>query len=289
MRPKLEASSEGLLERRTTIAIVAYHFYPSPEVGAKRMAALASRLRELGEPVAIFSAFFGLDRFAVDDVRWKPLREYELHRVQDPPSSIIAFLVGTKRLLRQILAGVRRRQPVAVKSTVKSPPEGQGSERSVLHRLVFNVLHVVDDKKGWTIRLWRTVQAALKNQPGAVIIVSGPPMSSLLGASLAARAMRVPIIVDIRDALVGEYEQSISGHGVPNQWGRRILEWYVLHHATFVVATSPSLLALLQRRYPDVRDRISCIYNGFDEQPLLSAHTPAIDLYCLCGCALSQS
>jgi hypothetical protein len=46
------------------------------------------------------------------------------------------------------------------------------------------------------------------------------------------------------------------------------VERYILRRAAYVTTTSPSLSTRLQRSYPEIADRISCIYNGFDESPL---------------------
>jgi len=227
------------------------------------MTALAVALKEKGENVLVFSAFDGLGKLASDD---RNLCGYEIHEVADRPNRMLSALVQSKAYLRKL----RSRWKPEDKATPASLSDDEFSDktRSAMHRWLFNVLQIIDEKKSWSCRAGlEIVRMGSKRQPD-VIVVSGPPMSSLLAGVLAARRMRVPVVADLRDPIFGESEQSVAGHGVPVQWGRRVIEQYILRHATVVITTSPTLRDRLQQRYPDSADRVCCIYNGFDGEPL---------------------
>lgn len=244
------------------VNIVAYHFLPSPEVGAKRMTALASCLRDANERVVIFSAFEGIETLDPDDWRRRFLHNLELEQVPDPPSAIIGFLVRTKQVFKARWCVVRGLTPP---EQSRSRPIRAGTQQTrpvTARRLFFAVVHVVDDKKRWSLRMaGRVFSASQRTRPG-VIVVSGPPMSSVIGATLAARLLRVPLIVDLRDPIVAENELRVADEGLPNQWGRKTLERFAVSRASAIVTTSPTLRSRLSSRYPQFAQRIRCIYNG---------------------------
>ena len=227
------------------------------------MTALADALKEKGESVLVFSAFDGLGKLASDD---QNLCGYEIHKVADRPNRILSMLVHSKAYLRKL----RSRWKTEENPTHAPLLDDQSSDevRSAMHRWLFNVLQIIDEKKSWSCRAGlELVRMGSKLQPD-VIVVSGPPMSSVIAGVLAARRMRVPVVADLRDPIFGEFAQRVSGYGVPVQWGRRAVERCILRHATAVITTSPTLRDRLQQRYPESADRVCCIYNGFDGEPL---------------------
>ena len=248
--------------------VVAYHFYPSPEVGAKRMSALADHLRRNGQLVTVVSAFEGLESLDQDDVRWEQLRRYQLIRIPIVRSRSLAFLVRMKSRLRRLRSTASPGSRSAEPGTLAKVGNPEVARSRSLRRLLFDILHVIDDKKRWSLHAMRKIMSAQEVPRTGVMIVSGPPMSTLLGAVLAARRLGIPIVVDLRDPICIQTAKGTPDHGFQAQWGRRALERYVLRRATFVTTTSPSLRKRLQITYPEVGDRISCIYNGFDEEPL---------------------
>ena len=63
---------------RIATILVAYHFLPSREVGAKRMSALARYLTAQGRAVAVISAFAGLASSASENAYAATLARYDL-------------------------------------------------------------------------------------------------------------------------------------------------------------------------------------------------------------------
>ena len=229
------------------------------------MTALANCLRTNGQSITIVSAFEGLDSLAAANCRLDQLRGYELVKVPVESSVVLKFLVRVKRLLRELRAGPSTSNQTAKRQTSAQAGNPAQSRSSWIRQAFFAVLHLIDDKKRWSLQAMRRIISA---SAPAVIIASGPPMSSLLGAILAGRRLGIPVVVDLRDPIWMETDQGTPDHSFQLQWGRRALERFVLQRATYVTTTSPSLCARLQARYPEIVDRIACIYNGFDEEPL---------------------
>src|SRR5262249_19510193 len=124
-----------------TTVILSYHFYPSPEVGAKRVRALAEHLRRSGQRVTVASAFEGLEALADDDARWEELRGYDLIRVPIERSVTLAVLVRIKRFLRELRSGaVAAREPSKPGGSAGKPSPASGWGGSV-RGLIFDVLH----------------------------------------------------------------------------------------------------------------------------------------------------
>jgi hypothetical protein len=241
---------------------VAYHFLPSTEVGARRVTALAQYLTAQGRVVAVISAFAGLANIAAESTVTATLTAFDLEHVQDRKSVVDVFLVNAKKWLRKsasVLLPAKRSPTMEISAS--------GSRRqsnSALHRALFTVLRVIDDKKGWSMRVGRRLRLLAARHSASVIVVSAPPISPLCAAVFTARKLKLPVIVDLRDPITdfGAADQERSRTGL---WSmRRIVESYVIGRADAVVTTTPGLRDRLRSRYPAASARISCIYNGFD-------------------------
>jgi hypothetical protein len=244
------------------IAILAYHFFPSSEVGAKRMNALATCFERRSEALTVFSAFEGLTKSS-DTEHVEPIAPHvTCYRVTDKPSPVLALLVRIKKWLRA--AKTRSSESISQRHPIDT---SQAPSRSRLNRLFFDALYVIDNKKRWAFDALQVITATLSQARPKLLIVSGPPMSSLVAATLAGRRLGVPVLVDLRDPIYAEDAQTLAGQGVPVQFGRRYLERYVIQRAARVTTTSPTLRTRLQTRYPHMHDRIDCVYNGFDGTP----------------------
>jgi len=227
------------------------------------MSALARYLTAQGHAVAVISAFAGLASIAAENTAAATLAAYDIEHVPDGKSVIDAFLVNAKKWLRgstSVLPRAKRNSPVESGSADGHP----GQSHSAFHRALFTVLRVIDDKKGWSMRAGRRLRLLAARHPAGVIVVSSPPISPLCAAVFAARKLKLPVIVDLRDPITdigaADHERSST-----RRWAaRRFVESYVIGHADAVVTTTPGLRDRLGSRYPAASARITCIYNGFD-------------------------
>ena len=143
------------------------------------MTALASALRATDKCVCIISAFEGLGNSGLARQSDPNLDGYELCRVSDPPSLVLAMMVGVNRLLRRLASG--RNRALANKNEGAGLKVPSGESVPSLRSWVFAVLHLIDDKKRWAFRALRKMVSMTRP---AVIIVSGPPMSTVLAELL---------------------------------------------------------------------------------------------------------
>jgi Glycosyl transferase 4-like domain len=247
---------------RPSTILLAYHFLPSTEVGARRLSALARYLAAQGWAVAVISAFAGLDNIAAENTITATLAAYDLEQVQDRKSVVDAFLVNAKKWLRKSASVLLRakRSPTAESDSANGH---RGQSNFALHRGLFTLLRVIDDKKGWSMRAGRRLRLLAARHSASVIVVSAPPISPLCAAVFTARKLKLPVIVDLRDPItdIGANQQRSR----TRRWSvRGIVESYVIRRADAVVTTTPGLRDRLRSNYPAARARITCIYNGFD-------------------------
>jgi hypothetical protein len=227
------------------------------------MSALAQYLTAQERAVAVISAFAGLASSAAKNSNTAALAAYDLEHVPDRQSKIDGILVNGKKWLRSCVSVLWRGK--------QSPPGGSNSAdghlrptRSALHRALFTILRVIDDKKGWSMRAGRRLGSLAARYTASVIVVSAPPMSPLFATVFTAQKLKLPVIVDLRDPItdmgVADDERSRS-----RRWAaRRFVERYVIRHADAIVTTTPGLRDRLRSRYPAASARITCILNGFD-------------------------
>jgi hypothetical protein len=246
-----------------SIIFVAYHFFPSTEIGARRMSALARYLAAQGRAVAVVSAFAGLANFSAENSATTTLAAYDLEHVPDRKSIIEAILVNGKKWLR---SGVSILLHAKQSPTVESNSAGgnRGKTRSAFHRALFVILRVIDDKKGWSMRAARRLRSLGARHAASVVVVSAPPISPLWATVFTARKLKLPVVVDLRDPItdIGAADDRRSRS---RRWGARgIVERYVIGHADAIVTTTPGLRDRLRSRYPAASARITCIFNGFD-------------------------
>lgn len=227
------------------------------------MSALARYLTSQGGKVTVISAFAGLDGIKAESSEMRLLAPYHLEPVTDQRSVIDSILVNSKKLLRRCIS-VLRRDNQSSPMQPNSAAENREHRSSVWHRAVFSTLRIVDDKKRWSVRAARRLCSVAARYSVAVIVVSAPPISPLCATVFAARRLKLPVVLDLRDPITDIGAEDI-GQSLSQRWSARsIVERYVIRHADAIVTTTPGLRDRLRSRYPAASARISCILNGFD-------------------------
>jgi hypothetical protein len=100
------------------------------------------------------------------------------------------------------------------------------------------------------------------------IISCGPPHSAHEAARRVARESGVPFVVDMRDVwsliqrCLEPYASPLLVHLMRQQESR------VVNEASLIVANTEPVRAALAQAYPQARDRILAVTNGFDDDPI---------------------
>lgn len=235
----------------TRILIVSYHFYPSAEMGARRVSELALMLDSLGVDVTGLS---GRPQ-AVDSPLGERIRDISLQQIWTP-----------QPILDRILTMCRRRDkgPSAVRENESGMTQLRPRSPSFLTRHYRAAEELMDRRKLWGFFAYSCgVLHRLRTQYD-VVISSGPPMVAHVAACEIARVHKANWIMDMRDpwawALPG-----LDSH-VPS-WARtaeRAAERRCIEAADRVMCASPGIRDLLHQRYPKLVSKFEVVMNGYD-------------------------
>ena len=275
----LSSSGKGLdLMPRPSlrIAVVAYHFPPSPSVGAQRPGRWVAELRSRGLDVQVVTASLsaeagdrrhpGADPWVHDvPVRWDPRRLWA-------------------KLKRKLGAGkaVAPPQVDAAGFHNFAPPR----RMPFLRRHVDAWFWLPDDRQGFIVPAARKVLALHRASPFDAIYVSGPPFSAHVAGLIASRLTGVPLWVEYRDPWLEGKDQHTEAYSAPATHVERKLERHILAHAQGAVVATPGIATMLYSKLADTQhSKVTVTYNGIpslsptDSQPRLQASPRLTFLY----------
>lgn len=241
-----------------SVLLVSFHFHPSREIGARRPTALARFLAEKGLRVIVVSAFGGSPIEPGSEV----LPGVVAVPVRKPPRAFTGTVVFLKRRLYR-----SKSLAAAPQSTGAGPPPSPQATESFWSRIraiYFRMAYFTDQYKSWG---WRAVRAAVRvgrrHAPGLLISSAPPPTVSWAGA-LAARWLRVPHIVDLRDPWTDTIESLHPDWTLDLALSRKIEGW-VMRSASAVTSTGANAARLLVERQPELAPKTFVVRNGYDE------------------------
>jgi glycosyltransferase involved in cell wall biosynthesis len=264
---------------RGRLLLISYHFPPGQATGALRWQKFARYAAERG---------WGLDVVTLDPA---DLRTPEMDRLKELPSGVRVFGVRqpppplADRILDTVWGvyrKLRNRQPQVDTETSDQSIPANGARPSDIGReeirwLPFRTRNLIRayhacaafaregrwarDAAALAIRNARTGLA-----PSAVISC-GPPHMVHEAGRRAARALAIPLIMDLRDpwSLTPRLPESTASP-----------LWYQLAHryetraiaqSTLVVANTEAVRQAMQVRFPESAARIIAVMNGFDDEP----------------------
>jgi hypothetical protein len=103
-----------------------------------------------------------------------------------------------------------------------------------------------------------------RRHPPSLILSTAPPPTALWVGTLAARRLRVPHIVDLRDPWSDAVAESRPNASIELALLRKIEEW-VMHRAAAITSTGTRVAELLIQRQPTLAPRTFVIRNGYDD------------------------
>jgi hypothetical protein len=251
------AGSDESEFRSSTVLLLSYHFYPSKEIGARRVTALAQYLARRAYRVVVVSAFD--ERLQIEDAELLP----HITAISVPKPG--RRLLGAAVLLRNRLRGRRRSADLAELPTNPASEAEQAIPgiRARLKNFFFRALYFPDGARAWTRRVAAAATVAGGKYHSKLIIASGPPHGVLLAGVHAARRLGIPFLADLRDPWSDAHAQVHPENRFELKL-HRILEGRVMRRASAVTTTTEMVAALLRQRYPQTASRIHVVRNGYD-------------------------
>lgn len=228
------------------VLIVASHYPPMSGIGVNRVTAFVRHLPQFGyTPTVLTTSAKGI---LADD------KEKDVLRAADPYATLM-------RQVRGLLPG-------------KSPPpaESRGGQPRPRRWLPFfqRYLMIPDREVVWYPSAVRLAAKTVVNRDFAVIYSTSPPPTSHLVAMSISRCFGIPWVADFRDGWAFDPPQ---GAEWPS-WRQAIecrLEKQVVLNARRLITVNDTLAEDFLARYPQARDRVEIIPNGYNSESFATA------------------
>jgi glycosyltransferase involved in cell wall biosynthesis len=252
-----EGASTTESSRRALLLTVSYP--PRTEVGAARWEGFTTFLVDAG---------WGVD--VVIEER-HPGERSDMSRVARLPADVRVVETAHKRAwwhtallrLRKAMKGAadpHAPAPAAFDEVSHSAPSAFGA-RDVINAAA----HTWRARTG--LADFGAVALAVATPRHRVVISSGPPHYVHVAASRVAKRLRVPHVVDLRDPWRRAEPESLRERLLPD---RHLLrhEARTLRAAALILTNTDAAQRTLVARFPELRDRVRCIPNGSDVEPI---------------------
>jgi glycosyltransferase involved in cell wall biosynthesis len=147
------------------------------------------------------------------------------------------------------------------------PDSPAGGGRSLIRRALQAMKHFVlipDRQLLWLPMAAAQAEMLHKERPYDAILVTCPPMSTLLGALFLGRRLQLPLLLDLRD----DWTDTATFNALP-AWRRRIEKWLermAVKRVDYLVVPTKRSLERYLALFPSHHDRITLIPNGFDAE-----------------------
>jgi hypothetical protein len=216
------------LNARPTLLIIAYHFAPSPLVGAKRFSFLTREFTRQGFDVHVITQEIRDSAHGREDTSL-PLHG-TVHRVANP---------------------------------FEPPLEGRGLWRKFVNALFRRLLAPVGMEYYWARAATRkAMQVAAKLPPG-VVIATSPPHAALIAGARIARRLGWPLILDYRDPW-SAYDWPQWHRGGLTQRLAGLIEGQIVRRSAARVLNTDSMRQWFEQSFALAPARNFSIPNGFD-------------------------
>lgn len=225
------------MSARPTLLIIAYHFAPSPLVGAKRFSFLTREFTRQGFDVHVVT---------------QPIRD-SAHGREDNTLP----LLGT----------VHR-----VANPFEPPLEGSGPWRRFVNALFRRLLAPVGREYFWARAATRKALEVAAELPPGVIIATSPPHAALIAGARVARRLGWPLILDYRDPW-SAYDWPQWHRGGLTQRLASFIERRVVRRSAARVLNTDSMRQWFEQSFALAPTRNYSISNGFD--PVAAEDSPA--------------
>jgi glycosyltransferase involved in cell wall biosynthesis len=254
------------------ILLVSFHFYPSPEVGAKRPSETALHLRKIGYDVTVLRAWER--RFAGEPVPDR-LASLRILSITVPRRVLTAMWIALKRAL-----GIARNAPAATGGGAAATPgpSAQGRLRPLawLRRQALAYDTLFQGNKRWLLRSVVRLWLHTRRRRYDLVIASGPPMVSYICGWLASYFAARKLLLDFRDPwyLHGDEELTTVMLNHPLARFENGLGKTCAQRCAAIVAASPGTKRHIVDRFGVPPDNVRVVRNGFDEYAFVDTEPP---------------
>jgi glycosyltransferase involved in cell wall biosynthesis len=242
--------------RPPRVLYLSFYFPPSRASGVFRARATANHLAEAGWDVTVHTAQREFFEHYLDGAA-----DRSLEATVDPRVQIKRLPMNTYSFEQDVrkFSFARRNYPLVVQTL-----------HQAVQKLVFQELYL-----GWAPGVIRAAMAQHLRRRFDLVVATGNPFVSFAVARLLGRMMRVPYVVDYRDAWT--FNQFTEENRYPD--GSRMMRWEekVLRDAAEIVFVNDGMRQWHRDRYPFAADRMTVVPNGWEPEILGRAEFRAPD------------
>ncbi|HXL07594.1 MAG TPA: hypothetical protein VN964_11770 [Gemmatimonadales bacterium] len=266
---------QGARPEGRRLLLISYHFPPSREVGAVRWQRLAKYAVERGWELDVVT----LDPASQVAPDWDALADlparvnvYGVPQRALPVDRLVQRLIALRRRL-WARSPARGAAVARVRAARRSDSISLTELRSPLHsaRDVLRAFHVWRDYvqgMTWSHAAGRVARRLLRTGAYGGVVSCGPPHWVHDAGRMLRQSRGLPLIIDMRDpwSLTPVLQEPVASP----LWlflSRRH-ERRAVAAATLIITNTEHSRDALQAAYPDARERIIAIMNGYDEDPL---------------------
>jgi len=239
------------------LLLVTYEFPPRGGPGVQRPVKLVKYLEPLGWDVTVLTVKNPVT--AIVDATL-------LNELPESTQVLRAWSLEPMRLVSLF----RRLRPTRARGANTRGSASGGASPALIKRI--QSWFVPDEKRFWKPWAVRAALRAARVTPFDAVLSTGPPHTAHLIGSTVAERLSLPHVVDFRDPWIGyfNYRAATEFHSLLNERAERT----VLEHAAVATVVTPSMLEILESRYPKRQFRTALITNGFDPADLPETREP---------------
>jgi glycosyltransferase involved in cell wall biosynthesis len=144
---------------------------------------------------------------------------------------------------------------------------GTGSAKKLLKEMALSVLFP-DHQVIWLATALPGLLRAARREKAQVVMVTAPPFSSFILGALAAKILKLPLVLDFRDEWSGFFTKGFKGHGGGIFWRQmvRSLEHSLVEKAGLVIGNTPGMTKRLANTHRGMKGKYVWIPNGYDAE-----------------------
>lgn len=142
-----------------------------------------------------------------------------------------------------------------------------GNERiatTAIHHLLRPLVN--EDSLHWALAAYREANRIIQKYRPDLIFSTSPPVISNVVAGLLQRRYGIPWVADFRDPIVGNADRKGSSLARLRDWA---LERWTFRRADALIANTDAALKMWQDRYPHYSEKMTVIWNGYDEDDVV--------------------